>query len=244
MTVAIHQPNYIPWLGYFYKMLRADLFIYHDAIPFSRSSYTRRCRIQTAKGSAEQDWLSVPVKHAPEGILIADIQIDNSKNWRSKHLNKISNTYSSAPFFEEVFPILKEALNGTANEENLSVLNTTLLQHICEQLMINVQIAHSSDYDVNKKGTALNLALALQVKASVYLSGTGALQYESAEDFEEHNIKIEVADIMSWLSINPYQQSSPRFMGGLSIVDALMNLGFGGTREVLDRMVGEIPAKS
>ena len=240
MIVAIHQPNYLPWLGYFYKILRADVFVYHDAVPFSRSSYTRRCRIQVAKGSLEQDWLSIPVKHLPEGTPIPDIDVDESRDWRAKHLNKISNTYASAPCFADVFPVLKDGLDLSRDGSALAALNISLIEHLCRAMGIEVQFRYSSDFNFNTSRSLLNLDIARELGASTYLSGTGALQYEETDAFAKHNIMIEVADVKAWLEVNPYAQDSSSFMGGLSVIDALMNLGFTGTRVLLDRMVAEL----
>lgn len=240
MTVAIHQPNYLPWLGYFYKLLKADVFVFHDGVPFSRSSYTRRCRIPAARGSEEQEWLSVPVQHAPEGTPIVNIKLDHSRDWYVKHLNKIRNTYASAGFYEEVFPLFKRSIDDVRKETDLTLLNIALIQRICIELEIEVKCVRSHEYGIQETGSALNLALAQTLGASTYLSGTGALEYEESVQFAKNNIAIAVADVKGWLEMNPYEQDSPVFNGGLSIVDALMNLGTGGTRNLLDKMVREL----
>ncbi len=244
MTVAVHQPNYFPWLGYFYKLLKADLFVYHDAVPFSRSSYTRRSRIPIAKGSAELDWLSVPVQHVPEFTPISDIEVDDSRDWRSKHLNKICNTYASAPFFTDVYQIVQECLNQTRNETKLAWINRSIIERLCLVLEIPLATRQSSEFNLSMSGSALNLALVKELNATTYLSGTGAMQYEEVESFANANVNIQIADVMAWLNDNPYRQQSPVFNGGLSIIDALMNLGFAGTRTLLDQMLTEIPSQS
>jgi hypothetical protein len=104
MIISIHQPAYLPWLGYFDKINRSDIFIYLDTVQLEKNSYsyTYRNKIKTPQGST---WLTVPLKtkgHTAKSI--GDIRIDNSRNWKKKHLKNIFFNYKKAKFFDEVYP--------------------------------------------------------------------------------------------------------------------------------------------
>ena len=101
--VAIHQPNFLPWLGFFYKMLKADLFVFLDNVQFSKNSYQNRVRIKTSQG---QQWLTIPVFHS-FGQLTNEVQINNKENWREKHLKTLEMNYKRTPYFKIIYNMLE-----------------------------------------------------------------------------------------------------------------------------------------
>ena len=129
MIVAIHQPNYLPWLGYFYKIIHCDLFVFLDNVLHSKSGYTHRNRIKTKEGPR---WVSVPL--STKEIRINDVLISNDRNWRSKHRNLIINAYGGAPYFEKYNPYFEHVYSS--NWEKLADLNENLIKTICELLVI------------------------------------------------------------------------------------------------------------
>src|SRR5450631_1867991 len=101
MIVAIHQPAYLPWLGYFDRIAASDLFIFLDTVQFERNSFTNRNRIKTASGPI---WLTVPVRlrgHMEK--ILNEIEIDNTKGWKKKHLRAVEQNYHRAPMFAKNF---------------------------------------------------------------------------------------------------------------------------------------------
>ena len=105
MTIAIHQPNYLPWMGYFLKIASCDAFIFHDAVTLNIKGYTRRTQIRNSD-SEEPKKLSVSLKSASQNTLIKDIHDSEHVDWRTMHLTQIEKTYQQSPYFEEVFPCL------------------------------------------------------------------------------------------------------------------------------------------
>src|ERR1035437_4150954 len=101
MILTAHQPAYLPWLGYFDKIIKSDIFVYLDTVQFEKNSFTNRNKVKTPQGAA---WLTVPVKIKGHiGKTMMEIEIDNSQDWRKKHLNTIFMNYKKAARFEECY---------------------------------------------------------------------------------------------------------------------------------------------
>ena len=99
MIVGIHQPNYMPWLGFFDKMRRCDVFVLLDTVPYTKNGYQNRCMIRGAQGGF---WLTVPViTKGRLGQLTKDVEINNRVNWRDKHWKSIAQNYCKARCFEQ-----------------------------------------------------------------------------------------------------------------------------------------------
>lgn len=235
MIVAIHQPNYLPWPGYFYKIYASDIFILHDAVTFSRTSYTRRCSIREHKTSKEPIWLSVPLHHPVSGTLIQHVRISSARNWVAAHLRKIENTYAAAPFFATCFPWLQRLMVHAGSFPSLSDCNAFLIREIAAALSLKTDYHRSSDILISQKETDHNLALAKYFGATIYLAGTGSRKYQSVSGFHAAGIDVTVHDLGAWLAMHPYDQGTGTFTGGLSIIDALMHIGVEGVRDLINR---------
>ena len=95
--IAIHQPEYLPWLGFFKKMMNSELFVLLDDVQFEKKSWQNRNRIRTKNGTV---FLSVPI-HAHLDSKLNDVKIDNTKNWADKHKKSILFNYTNTPYFDE-----------------------------------------------------------------------------------------------------------------------------------------------
>ena len=105
MIVAIHQPQYLPWLGYFDKIRRADAFCFLDNVQYKKNDWQNRNRLKTAQG---WQWLTVPV-HYRYPQKISEVTINNAAKWKNKHLQALISNYSRAPFFKEISDIFEKA---------------------------------------------------------------------------------------------------------------------------------------
>src|SRR6266576_7222544 len=104
-TVAIHQPNYIPWLGYFFKIAHADKFIFLDNVVYPDTSFVNRNSIKTPSGPA---WLTIPViRKGRRGQFIGEVETDNTHRWAERHLTTLRCNYGRAPYFKETFALLE-----------------------------------------------------------------------------------------------------------------------------------------
>jgi len=233
IVVAIHQPNYFPWLGYFYKLFCSDVFIFHDNVKFTKRSLTKRTLIRKAPTSSEKTYLTIPVKKTSDYSLIKDLSVDNNQNWQSKHLNQIKGVYHKSPYFKEYFPQIKELMQSFKNVESLVDVNLNSIKGIMEILSINNAIVLSSKLQVKGVKSEYNLNLIKHFQGTVYLSGTGAREYQAEADFENLGIKLIYQEIFDFLEKNPYYQAQGKFINGLSILDALFNIGADGIIKIL-----------
>ncbi|MDX1779631.1 MAG: WbqC family protein, partial [Thermodesulfobacteriota bacterium] len=124
MIVAVHQPQFLPWLGYIHKMMQADVFCYLDNVQYKKNEWQNRNRIKTAQ---HWQWITVPVCYRfPQKI--NEVEINNRQKWYKKHLQALVTNYRRAPYFDEYFSALEECF--TREWKWLSELNIFLIEHI------------------------------------------------------------------------------------------------------------------
>lgn len=218
--LAIHQPNYIPWLGFFYKMAECDLFIFLDTIQYPRGrSFAARNRIKTPNGSI---FLTIPV-HIPKGhegkVLYTDIQLQD-EGWKEKHLKTLLLNYKRAPYFEEIYQIYKSQINRYVN---LVDLNIGLISAFADYLNITTKTLRLSEIlkEFGQK-TQLIIDICKKCNTNEYLSGTGGgRDYNNEEQLNQHGIQL----IYSEFSHPQYPQLWDDFESHLSIIDLLFNCG-------------------
>ena len=217
MILTAHQPVYLPWLGLFHKIARADLFCYFDIVQYQRKDYNNRNKIKTSNGEL---WLSVPVEskgHLDKNV--SDILIVQD-NWVAKHLKSIELNYKKAPFFHDYFPQLEFILINES-KSSLGPLNLKLLKYFMECLGINVPIVKASEYSFNGVGSELVLDMCIQLGADSYIFGEQGKNYADVDSFRKKNVYVEFQDY-----IHPvYSQVGREFLPYMSIVDLLFNEG-------------------
>lgn len=228
-TIAIHQPNYLPWLGYFYKLYASDIFVFHDNVAYSKKSLTKRCQIRKAKGSMEKTYLTIPLIKHTDGTLIKDLYIDHGQDWRQKQLNQIRNTYAKAPFFERLFPKIETWLEAVAQMDKLADANIFLITQILEWLDLQCALFRSSELPVSGYKSDYNVNIISHFGVEVYLSGSGARKYQKSEAFEANGIALLYPGFHTYHQTSPYIQHQGAYLPGLSILDAIFNIGIKGT---------------
>jgi hypothetical protein len=232
--ISIHQPNYIPWLGYFYKIWASDIFILHDNVEFSKQSLTKRVYIREAIRSVEKKYLSVPLAKHSDYAKIKDIKICFQHSWQKKHINKIYNTYHRAPYFEHHNASIREVIASAHDFEYLATFNQALIREILKILDINTLLFQSSELpEFEEKGDALNAALVAYFSGTEYLSGVGAKKYQSESTYTSRGIDLKYNDIGSFLKEAPPQYPVP-FDGSLSILDAVFYIGKKGIIDLFE----------
>lgn len=216
MIVAVHQPQYLPWLGYFDKMRRADVFCYLNDVQYKKNEWQNRNRIKTAQG---WQWLTVPVcYHFPEKI--NEVKINNTTGWQKKHLQALVTNYSRAPFYKTYSTIFEDTL--ARDWEFISELNIHLLEHLREALQINTKpTVISSDLELRDEPTDRLIDICKALGADTYLAGQGGADYMDLERFENEGIQVMIQDFKHPV----YAQLFADFESRLSIVDLLFNCG-------------------
>lgn len=216
-TVAIHQPQYLPYLGFFHKLYHCDIFVALDNVQFQKNGLQNRNKIKTSQG---WQWLTVPVLH-DFGQPILDVAINPNVPWQRKHWNAIASNYGRAPFFGEFGPSLKELLEQEWN--NLCQLDMALAKWAMAALALQTPIVHASELDVEGNQTELLIAICQAVGADRYLSGPGGKQYMDLDAFAAAGIAIEWQAFMS--PVYPQLFPQTEFVPDLSAVDAIFNCG-------------------
>lgn len=220
MIVAIHQPNYIPWLGYFYKIAKADTFVLLDNVQFPKESPAARNFIKSKTG--EKVLLSVSVKKSDGAFQnYNELALEYATKWSIKHLNQIRDAYAKAPFFKMYFPEIEALLKAKHN--NLAELNIAFIKWALKQLNIGTRIEVASEFDTGEFGARndRNLNICLYFGATKYLSGQGAKKYNDPELYEKSNVELIYSDYQA----KPYPQINGDFVTNLSFIDALLNCG-------------------
>lgn len=216
MIVSIHQPAYLPWLGYLDKIRRADRFVFLDTVQFQKGSFQNRNKIRTAQGWI---WLTVPVVTAGTVFdeTLVDTEIDNRSDWRRKHRASIEMNYCRAPCFHEVFPWLSRFYDR--EREKLSPFCFEMLTDIVDRLGIGTEIVKASDLSsVTGAKSDLVLNLCKAVGAKTYLSGSRGRDYMDLDSFRAAGIAVEFQDYQH----PTYPQVYPDFEPCMGVVDLLM----------------------
>ncbi|MDB5526936.1 MAG: hypothetical protein JWR51_39 [Devosia sp.] len=215
MIVAIHQPAYLPWLGYLARIAEADVFVFLDTVQFEKNSFTNRNRIKSANGPV---WLTVPVRQKGHiGKPLSALEIDDATDWRTKHLRSIEQNYRKAPRFSRCEPDLATLLQP--GEALLTELCYRQLKFWAGVLDIGTRIVRASELPVGGLKSDLVLNICRHLRADRYLSGPLGRDYLAEDTFAAAGIEI---DYHSY--IHPvYSQLYGPFVPAMSVVDYWMN---------------------
>lgn len=213
MIVAIHQPQYLPWIGYFDKIDCADVFVLLDNVQYKKNEWQNRNRIKTSQG---WQWITVPVLYKyPEKI--NEVKINNTVDWRKKHLNALTYNYSKAPFFEKHRKFLEKTFS--TNWEFLVEINTHVIQYLINALGINKKIILASSLRLREGPTDRLIDICKHVQADTYLSGKDGAKYMNLDAFAQAKIKVIFQDFRHPIYPQLYEPFEPL----MSIVDLLFN---------------------
>ncbi len=219
MIIAIHQPNYLPWLGYFDKIGTVDMFVFLDTVQFVRNDFQHRNRIKTPAGPK---WLSVPCIHNGSRGVLLDQRIAYDTDWAEEHWRLLQISYASAPFGSALFQCLA-TLYGK-RFETLVELNISLIKVLADALGLKCQWQRSSHLDLpTLHKSELLAAICQRLGADEYLSGVGAKSYLDYKAFDSAGVQVK------WQSFShpTYEQRWMKqgFVPNLSVVDLLANTG-------------------
>ncbi|GHU78419.1 hypothetical protein AGMMS49992_29020 [Clostridia bacterium] len=216
MKVAIHQPDYIPYLGYFYKASMADVFVFLDDCQFSSTNWHNWNRI---KGSQGEERLKIPTNYKM-GMLINQVRTRDELDWKRKHLRALEMNYRRAPYFGVVYDTFANLLMRMY--DNLAEQNIAIDTAFFRRFGISTKLYRSSDMGINTKSEERVLDICEKLGATEYLSGSGALAYQQEAHFTERGIKL------TYLShhIKEYAQQWGPYIANLSVIDYQFNCGF------------------
>lgn len=222
MIVSIHQPDYIPYLGYFYKIYKSDIFAFYDDAQFSNDNLHHQNKIKTPLGELK---LKIPVDYHFRDPIKA-VRTKDELGWKEKHLKILEMNYARSKYFKELFPLFKDLL--LCEYESLSDMNITINRFICYSFGFTTNFIKVSDLEVKSRSEEKVIDICNLLNANIYFSGNGARAYQHEENFNNRGVKLVYSDYKSI----PYPQQWKAFIPNLSVLDYIFNCGFNWNKVV------------
>lgn len=211
--VTIHQPYFMPWLGFFDKISKADIYIVFDtaSCPSKNTSMLNRNKIKMLSGQA---LLTVPV-HSSIHMSINQAAIDNSQDWREDHLKTLFFNYKKAKNFTKIYKLIEKVYQK--KHKKISDLNLDLIQKFMPLLGVKTKIVLASNLKAQGSRNDLLIDLIQKINGDTYLSGLGAKNYMDLRKFKKAGIEVV------WQDFQPpeYKQLWGDFIPNLSALDYL-----------------------
>ena len=216
MRLAIMQPYFMPYIGYFQLINSVDKFVIYDNIQYTKKGWINRNRILA---NGKDQLITLPIKKDSDYLNVVEREL--SESWdkdKSKMLNVIKASYNKAPYFQETFELISKCLNNP--EANLFRFIYDSIVLINDHLEIKTPIVISStiDADHTLKSQDKVLSLCKEQNADIYINSIGGVELYDKETFKQNNIKL------NFIKSNPiqYKQFNNEFVSWLSIIDVLM----------------------
>lgn len=243
MRLAITQPNFLPWLGYFELLDHVDVWVSLDNVQLSRGSFVLRNRVRRPDGGAE--WISVNIpRKLPLQTSIKDAPISNN-GWQERIVRKLDSYYKHAPFHERFGERVAELLMSNIDAPSVAALNESAIRELSSWLGIEYEFHRASDLEVNLQGSPQDKVLSLISHFDVdeYCNSAGGVEaglYDSAA-FESHGVSLQ----KQAYAHPTYPQHGYGFEPYLSVVDLIFETG-GEALEIIrsGRRWLEVPARN
>ena len=219
MIFSGHQPNFLPYLGVFYKMYKSDIFVLDDDVQYSRKGLHNKNFIgeNGQKGS-----LIVPVRQE-FGDEIRDVKIVYQPEWREKMLKRLTNAYGKTEYFDDVYEMIGRHL--MKGYEKLVDLNIALIYEIAGRMDLGcLFVVSGRDVPTDLKKNERNVFQCLELECDTYLSGTGGKEYNDEELYAKNGIEIVYSDYTPL--VYKQRRRHGEFIENLSVIDYLFNNGF------------------
>lgn len=217
-TITIHQPEYLPYIGFFDRISKADIFIILDDVGYQKNGFMNRNKIKNSQG---WQWITIPVRGRSPNKKVNEVLTDNKTDWAENQWKMIYFNYCKAPYFKEYSEFFKKTFEK--KWDNLAELDIYLIKNIAELLGIKARIEKSSNLKIEGDGTDRLVNICKQFKADTYLSGPGGRDYMDLDKFKKENIEVV------FQKFNPPEYSQmfmeKGFIPHLSIIDLLFNEG-------------------
>ncbi len=214
--IAAHQPNYIPWPGFFHKIIASDAMVFLDHVQYSDKTWTNRNKIKTPNGA---NWLSVPVSLPKHDLPTYDVCIDPSNGvWGRKHWKTLLMSYGKAKHFKRYADFFEHLYS---DKWNLLVdLNIAIIQYILTEIGCSKPLVKSSSLAPNGRSNEMLIDICKKMEADKFLSGSGG-PYMESKKYERESITV----IYQHYHCPQYPQLHGPFEQNLSVIDLLFNCG-------------------
>lgn len=223
MILASHQPDFFPYMGYFYKMFQSDIFVFSDNVQYSKSGRHNYNEILTPNGPHR---FTLPVhKHCVD---LNKMEIAADENTVQKMLKTLVQEYRKAEHFSEAFPVIDYLLRKAPYARNLAQFNTECIIELAERFGLDSRtFCISSDLPLVGRKDERIISMCKHLKADCYYSGTAAKDYHIEADYEKNGIRLVYSD---YLPIT-YPQVGGKTVINMSVIDYVMNCGFNLPKE-------------
>lgn len=216
MIVAVHQPQYLPWLGYFDKIDRADCFVLLDTVQYKKNEWQNRNKIKTADG---WQWLTVPVLYKHPQV-INEVKINNKDRWQHRQQQSILSNYKKsacwdilANFFEHIF---------VEQWQTISELNVAVVRDLVAILGIKTALYTASELgEFPDDPDERLIAITKSFNADTYMAGSGGRDYMNQEKYQESGIRVVYQEYRHPV----YRQQFGGFEPYMSVIDLIFNYG-------------------
>jgi hypothetical protein len=229
MKVAMMQPSFMPWQGFFELIYSSDIFIFLDDFQFSVQSYHQRNRLFVNIGQV--DWYSVPVqKSVSFKSPLNQTKINETTPWRAKMWKRLQQNYSKTPYYSQIAPLVEKWLLDRS--ESLAAQNIVFIRLVCDLLAFQREFRLSSQCPSDQQRSKRVIELLRWCKAHRYLCAKGSFAYMREGDvFPVDDIEVLFQDFQP----KPYNQRGAKdnFVPYLSVLDALLNVGPEKTSELI-----------
>lgn len=226
---SCHQPNFLPWIGYFHKILNSDTFILLDEVQYTKNSIANRNKIKSISG---EQFITIPVSKKVNGSsFFSYLETEIAQeNWHIKVTKTIEQNYKKSPFYNEYKEVIFEILK----KSNFCDINITFIKFILLEFEIKTEILLLSQLNnISGKKNDLLINIGNHLNANIYLSGNGARDYNEEGKFNQNGIKI----IYQKFEHPVYSQLHPPFKPFLSILDLLFNEGKNGKNLLREQII-------
>lgn len=216
MKLAIMQPYFLPYIGYFQLIAAVDKFVVYDDVNFINKGWINRNQMMV---NGQKYMFTIPLSNASQNKLIKEVALSPENNWKSKLLKTIEQAYKKAPHYNHVMPLIEEIIMD--NSENIAKYNFFQLTKICDYLKIGTILIPSSEVYNNKhlKGQERILDICLKEGAQTYINPIGGMEIYDNTYFEKN--EVDLFFIRS-LPIE-YTQFKFEFIPWMSVLDVMMH---------------------
>jgi len=212
--VAICQPNFLPWLGYFEMIDRADIFVALDDVQYVDREWVNRNRIRRS-GAPGGQWITASVKQGPRERMIREVMLFDEHKWRVKMIKSLEHAYQRSPFFKQYFTEIASII--TEESGTLVDLNLRLLRHLIRKLDIAGNLILSSTLKIEGRRDRKLSKICHCLGADLYLANNGSRNYIDVNEFIDNDISFVFQNYQHPV----YPQGRQEFVPNLSVIDLL-----------------------
>lgn len=223
--LGVHQPEFLPWLGYISKAAMCDVYFILDTVQFRKNYFQNRNKIRI-KNKKGWQWLTIPVLQTKKRLMnISEIKIDNKVEWRQKHLKSIKLSYQRAPYFDEIYPEL-EKIYHTYEGDFLVEFIVPIIKYAFNKFDVDVPVYRASEiknmgFDLEGQKSDLLIKLCKVPGAKFFIFGQEGRTYVDRDRFSSQNIGV----VFQKFDHPKYLQIHGEFIPKMSFIDLLFNHG-------------------